>query len=84
LGPRIGTALGFAAAYAPGAWACSVCFGDPQAPQTQGMNAAIATLLVVTAVVVGSLLTGAWRMARRIERAGAEAVPPAAAEGQAP
>ena len=28
--------------------ACSTCFGDPQDPQTHGMNAAIFTLLGVT------------------------------------
>lgn len=34
------------------ALACSVCFGDPESPQTQGMNSAILFLLGV----IGSVL----------------------------
>jgi len=35
------------------AWACAVCFGAPDDPQTRGMNMAIATMLSVTGVVLG-------------------------------
>ena len=35
------------------AWACAVCFGAPDDPQTFGMNMAIATMLSVTGVVLG-------------------------------
>lgn len=34
--------------YAPGVMACTACFGDPDSSQTQGMNAAIITLLLIT------------------------------------
>lgn len=54
---------------APAAHACSVCFGDPESPQTAGMNAAIGTLLGVTLVVLsGVALFGsvvAWRFAQQ-------------------
>src|SRR5690606_24494256 len=44
--------VGFAALMLLGAqspvWACATCFGDPNDPQTQGMNAAIFTLLGIT------------------------------------
>lgn len=35
------------------AWACAVCFGAPDDPQTRGMNMAIATMLSVIGVVLG-------------------------------
>jgi hypothetical protein len=38
----------FAFATCPRLWACASCFGDPNDPQTHGMNAAILTLLGVT------------------------------------
>ena len=54
---------------APAAHACSVCFGDPESPQTAGMNAAIGTLLGVTLVVLtGVALFGGmvmWRFAQQ-------------------
>lgn len=36
------------------AWACSVCMGDPDAPQTHGMNMAILFMLGVVATLLGS------------------------------
>ena len=47
-----GVALLSITAITPAAQACSVCFGDPESPQTAGMNAAIGTLLGVTLVVL--------------------------------
>ena len=62
-------ALLFGNFIAPGAHACSVCFGDPESPQTAGLNAAIGTLLGVTLVVLTgvALFGGAvmWRFARQ-------------------
>ena len=45
------------AAFAP-AWAhaCGVCFGEPDNPQTNGMNAAIGLLLLVVVAAGGSLV----------------------------
>lgn len=33
---------------------CSVCFGDPSSPLTQGYNYAVFALLGVTVIVLGS------------------------------
>ncbi len=33
---------------------CSVCFGDPSSPLTQGFNYAVLALLGVTVLVLGS------------------------------
>ena len=49
-GMRRLAALGTLAAVA--ALACAVCFGDPESPQTQGMNSAILFLMGV----IGSVL----------------------------
>lgn len=49
-------------------WACATCFGAPDDPQTNGMNAAILTLLGVTyslfLVMIGAALV-MWRNSRR-------------------
>lgn len=34
------------------ALACSVCYGDPNAPQTQGMNMAIVFMLIIVATIL--------------------------------
>jgi hypothetical protein len=36
--------------------ACATCFGDPNAPASQGMNWAIITLLGVTGGVLGGVI----------------------------
>jgi len=36
------------------AWACSVCFGDPSAPISQGLIMGVVTLLFI----IGSVLAG--------------------------
>ncbi len=38
-------------------WACGVCFGDPNSPQTEGMNYAIMLMLIVTGCVLGGFIT---------------------------
>jgi uncharacterized membrane protein HdeD (DUF308 family) len=51
--------------------ACAVCYGDPAAPMTHGMNNAILTLLAVVAVVQGgfvALFVSFWRRSRRLQR----------------
>lgn len=48
------------------AYSCAVCFGDPEDPQTAGMNAAILTLLSATALVLASVAASVivlWRRA---------------------
>ncbi len=40
----------------PWASACEVCFGNPEDPQTKGMQAAIITLLVITYVTLVTIL----------------------------
>jgi hypothetical protein len=50
--------------------ACATCFGDPQSPQTQGMNNAILTLLGVVGVVyvgVGKLIWDFRKRSKRLE-----------------
>jgi putative effector of murein hydrolase LrgA (UPF0299 family) len=37
--------------------ACATCFGDPNAPAAQGMNWAIISLLGVTGVVLGGIIS---------------------------
>jgi hypothetical protein len=38
------------------AWACATCYGDPDAPATQGLNGAIWTLLIITGGVLSSIV----------------------------
>ncbi len=49
--------IGVLIADAPAAWACAVCFGAPDDAQTIGMNMAIATMLSVTGVVMGLIVS---------------------------
>ncbi len=49
--------------------ACSVCFGDPDDPQSHGMNMAVLTLLGVTGSVIGSIVAVGTSIALRIRRA---------------
>ena len=59
-----------------GAWpstaaACSVCFGDPDSPQTASMNLAIWTMLGVTGFVfagLGALIAAIALRTRRLNR----------------
>ena len=39
------------------AWACAVCFGAPDDPQTRGMNMAIITMLSVTGIVMAFIIS---------------------------
>lgn len=55
--------------------ACSTCFGDPQDPQTHGMNAAILTLLGVTYGVFLAMFAAGFVIWRR-NRALASAADP--------
>jgi len=62
---RYGAALGaMLAIHGPGAYACTACFGDPESSQTQGMNAAIFTMLGVTGgvllIAAGVVLHVVW------------------------
>lgn len=48
-------------------WACATCFGAPDDPQTQGMNAAILTLLGVTYTLFLGMIAAAvviWHKSR--------------------
>ncbi|MCG3148717.1 MAG: hypothetical protein PCFJNLEI_02162 [Verrucomicrobiae bacterium] len=45
--------------------ACAVCFGDPNSSQVKGQNAAIITLLGITAVVLTGFVAIIIRFARR-------------------
>ena len=45
--------------------ACSVCFGDPNDPQTKGLVFSILALLGVLVVVLGSLGKFFWNLRKR-------------------
>jgi hypothetical protein len=55
--------------------ACAVCYGAPQAAQTEGMNLGIVTMLGVTGVVLGGFGGMIFCFARRARRYGAEMNP---------
>jgi len=47
--------------------ACEVCFGDPNDPQTKGMNGAIITMVIITYLTITGMFTFfviAYRRAR--------------------
>ena len=46
-------------------YACSTCFGDPNAAATQGMNWAIITLLVTTGGVLSGIVLVIRKLANR-------------------
>jgi hypothetical protein len=52
------------------AFACAVCFGDPQAPVTKGMNLAVLAMLGLTLGVLGGFVGFMIYLARRSARAG--------------
>jgi hypothetical protein len=64
------------AALAAGAWlalpriaaACATCFGDPQAPATQGMNNAILFLLGVVGLVYVGIGKVFWEFRKRSKK----------------
>lgn len=55
--------------------ACAVCFGAPEAAQTQGMNLGIITMLGVTGVVLGGFGGMIFCFARRARRHSSELTP---------
>lgn len=61
-------------AVVPGApaYGCATCFGDPEAPQTQGLNGAIVTLLGITYTLLGAIALGVFFIIRNGRRAGAD------------
>ena len=46
-------------------YACAVCFGAADSPQTHGLNMAIMMLMGVTGSVLGAIVAFALRMRRR-------------------
>jgi heme/copper-type cytochrome/quinol oxidase subunit 2 len=48
--------------------ACATCFGDPQAPATQGMNNAILLLLGVVGVVYVGIGKVFWEFRKRSKK----------------
>lgn len=54
------------------AYACATCFGDPEAPQTQGLNGAIVTLLGITYTLLGGIALGVFFIIRNGRRADAD------------
>ncbi len=54
-------------------WACATCFGDPNDPQTQGMNSAILTLLGVTYGLFFVMFVAGFVIWRRNQRVVAQA-----------
>lgn len=53
--------------------ACEVCFGNPDDPQTKGMEAAIITLLIVTYLTLLGII-GAFVVIRFKARAGRDPI----------
>ncbi len=47
------------------AWACSVCFGDPNSKITRGIFAAVYVLLGAVLFVLGGIACTAWSWSRR-------------------
>ncbi|MBH50785.1 MAG: hypothetical protein VYA83_05645 [Candidatus Neomarinimicrobiota bacterium] len=47
------------------AYACSTCFGDPNAKATQGMNLAIITMLTITGGVLSSFVSFIYVLNKR-------------------
>ena len=67
---RIAAALTLAALLPRIAWACSVCMGDPNSGQVQGMNMSILSLMGVTGRVlagVGLFAAMLWRRSIALE-----------------
>jgi len=60
-----GLGLGWLLLAGVDAAACTACFGNPESSQTQGMNAAILTLLGVTAGVMLVAAGIVWQIALR-------------------
>jgi hypothetical protein len=48
--------------------ACATCYGTPGSPMTQGMNAAILTMLGVTGLVLGGCAALIVTLVRRARR----------------
>jgi len=63
---RAALLAGLAAALAARAAACPVCYGAPDSPATQGMTAAIITLLGVTGGVLAAFGTMFLRLRSRV------------------
>ena len=55
--------------------ACAVCYGAPDAAETNGMNLGIVTMLGVTGVVLGGFGVMIFCLARRARRHDAELTP---------
>ena len=66
-------------------WACATCFGDPNDPQSQSLNAAIFTLLGVTYGLFGAMFVAGfviWKRSR--PKNSPEAAPAKALPAQKP
>lgn len=66
---RLVAAVIYSVAIVGAASACSVCFGDPDNPQSHGLNMAIFTLLGVLGGVMTFVVAFATKIALRIRRA---------------
>lgn len=63
------TALALAALFLPRiAWACATCYGDPEAPMTQGLNAAILFLVGVIGLVQVGIVKVVWDIRKRSKK----------------
>lgn len=49
-------ALVLTLAASPSAWACEVCFGNPESPLTQGAQKGVITMLIITYFAMVSTL----------------------------
>jgi len=65
------------------AWACAVCFGDPNSPMSHGARAGVLFLLGVVVVVLSGILGMTLFWAKRA-RAIAQGSVPASEKGSAP
>jgi hypothetical protein len=66
--PFLGTIL--CALAATPAWACSVCFGDPNSAQARGATMAVGFMLALTGAVLGTIGTVIFRFWQRGRRLG--------------
>jgi hypothetical protein len=64
----IATAVALLALLPKPLWACAVCYGDPNSSMTQGINAAVLSMVGVTTVVLCGFLALIIAIAMRTRR----------------
>jgi hypothetical protein len=80
---RLAALLGLVYCWLPSAaHACATCYGDPDSPQTKGLNGAIITMLVITYGLFALAGLGVFLLIRRSVRAEESSDDAPVAEGE--